>query len=150
METINLDTYEGDGCFVVPVRKTKAHKINENECLLGDTIVSFAELERVSGHRSKYDNHQDLININGCIGYIPVLCTKIEKNKSGKSLVASFLDMAGSFNMLAKGKRLINNRWIDFNHKFTANKAYVLKCKSNPDYPDELEILDYRELKPTK
>lgn len=61
-------------------------------------------------------------------------CCKIEIR--GKTEYANFLD----FELINKGKRIINNKWIDFNEGFEVGKCYILKCEKNILYPNEFFI----------
>lgn len=141
-----LDTFTGSGTFVIPCAKNNITVI-DNEYIFNGYIYKKAELDAAFGYKKRYENHQELINIPNCIGYIPVIAVKIYKNKSGKSLFIDFIDRFGTFTVLMNGKRKHGNEWIDVNFNFDVGKAYLLKCKSDPNWIDELKILDFRELK---
>lgn len=138
------DTFEGSGTFI-EITNGKGFKKIDNQFLINDCLYDKSDLDKAFGHRMRYDNHNDLINLVGVVGYIPAICLKITQKK--KSVYATFLDYSSEFDLLMKGKRLIDNKWIDVNHNFELNKAYILKCESNPLWPDELKVIGFREMK---
>lgn len=141
-----IDTYEGDGCFIVPSGKSKLIDLGKKVLFENDMFDRF-DLDRTFGNKQRYDNHQNLININWCVGYIPIICTGHKLSKSGKSTKTQFIDRSGPFEILTNGKFKANNQWLEVDYHFEKGKAYILKCESNPFYPEELRIIAFKELK---
>lgn len=141
-----IDTYEGDGCFIMPAGKSELVDLGD-KILFDEKIFNRFDLDRAFGHKKRYDDHKDLINIPWCIGYIPVMCVGHKLSKSGKSTRTQFLGRAETFEILTRGKFKANNQWLEVDLSFEKNKAYILKCESTPFYPEELRIIAFKELK---
>lgn len=67
-------------------------------------------------------------------------CSKVERRKA--TLYVSFL----KFNTIDMTNRKFGNKWVNFNHQFLPERAYVLFCEIDNDYPDRIKIIKIKEL----
>lgn len=75
---------------------------------------------------------------------LPVYCTRIYKR--GKTTYAELIDRNQTFEYPVHGKRLIDNKWVDFNFRMYPSSAYLLVVMYQKGWPHDLYIVKHKKV----